>query len=195
MGVLDDWVESGFTEVYLPSGRWIRWREPDAAQLVQQNLLPKQLRLAILAGGKAQAKEEMADKTADALSELTEARDRMVAASIRAVRRSSSEPWEAVTLTPEQLTSLPPDDLDALRRIINGMPADEVTVRVRRWRKELTDEEAAVMIDALTERRVDSWLSFRPIRRSPAAGVAVEDVGEPAVKPARTARPRRARAG
>ena len=197
MGVLDEWVESGTTEIALPSGRWVKWKEPHAARMLQRDLMPQSLRQRVLASG-SDASGPDADLT-DRIQERFEQELALVSLCIRAVRKSKDDPWELGSPTPEQLENgVPLRDLNALIDIVRGRTTPRSVTAIVRYKVlgEISEDDAARIVEEEAAGTVEGWESFRRVRRGVDPGTPSQDVGQPAVDAGGDKRPRRrARAG
>lgn len=186
----------------LPSGTWALLRAVNVEDIVLHDLMPKQLRKAVLAGAGNQEQtarnvERMVDDdAAEALTTLTELRDRLAIGRLRAVRESRNAEWEPVPagMTVDQL---PPDDVDALRKIQDGtMTPAMVTAIVQRKLGEISEDEAIAIVDADAARTVEAWDSFRHQRRGAPDGARGGGLAPTPIRADRRQRSgRRARSG
>lgn len=202
MGLLEEWVSEAHEEVLLPSGRWVKWLEPDPEDLIRLRLFPQQLRLAVIAsnGDEKRAAASLDKLTANpeaALEAADEVRDGLIIASIRGIRKSPDDEWETVTMTREQFVNLPVKDRAALRDIIDQrMTPKSVTAVVLYQRGEISQAAAQAIVEASAKEVVPGWESFRDLRPGAVAGGAGQGLGDPpVVLDRRPRRDRRARAG
>jgi hypothetical protein len=205
MSDAQDWLAKGHDEVLLPSGRWALLKRPDAADLLLRDLLPSKLRSAVLAtnGDQKQVERhirELVPDEAAALELLVALRERSILGQVRFVRDKPTDPWRRFDKgltdgTPVELSDLPADDVDALAKIFDySLTPRQVTAIVQRGRDEISDDEAAAIVDEEEPRSTEPWDSFRHNRARPDAGGPGQDVGPTAIGPNRAQRRSRDRA-
>lgn len=193
MSALESWRRRAIEEVTLPSGMEAQIRKPRTDELIRGGGLPPELRQAVLKVYSGSAKlEELSD---DQVGAFLAEQDRLVAAMVVALRPDPDAEWEETHLSAEDVATLPPDDVEALRDIGNRQKtAESVTARSLMSRQLLERARALHIEEEAKPGTVPGWTDFRGQRRGAEPGADGEGVAPEAVGAAAPRRGRR-RAG
>jgi hypothetical protein len=183
MSVKDRWAEAGRTTLTLPSGFRVRGVMPSPSEVVRLKIIPQTLRRAVIgftAGGRM-----LSELSEDEHAQLVDARRYQAAAFVREMAppgTTGEEGWEAVTVTRDDLASMPPGDVERLDDLIGGYATAEMItteseyalgIRTREDVERVAEEEAGDT--------VDGWTGFRGGPGGDDAGTVGADVVDPAV--------------
>ncbi len=195
MGALELAKSFGLEEVHLPKppGFQAKVRLPSLSELMRKGAMPTDLRRA-LTSIKPSKDDEITDEQMDVGVDMTAIR---AARMVRAVRIGDADAWEAVNLGIDDFLQLPQDTQDALLEIATAQKTPAmVSALVRRMNGEISDEEAASIVEEETPKLVKGWESFRHDGPRPVGAGDVEGVPPTPISPARDKRSNsRVRAG
>lgn len=173
----------GLEEVHLPQppGFQAKVRLPSLSELMRKGAMPTDLRRA-LTSIKPSADNEITDEQMDVGVDMTAIR---AARMVRAVRVGDGD-WESVNLSIDDFLLLPQDTQDALLEIATAQKTPAmVSALVRRMRGEISDEEAASIVEEETPKLVKGWESFRHDGSRPVGSGDGEGVSPTPISPAR----------
>lgn len=177
----------GLEEVRLPDppGFEARIRLPSMSELMRKGEMPIELRRSLLSMKGQEQTSEPSDEQVDTGVDFTAVK---AARMVRAVRIGDAE-WEPVHLGVDDFLALPEKTQDALLEIVTGQRTPAmVTAIIRRKAGEISDEEAAAIVEAETPKLVKEWATFRDDGGSPESGGDSQGVEPTPIKPARSKR-------
>jgi hypothetical protein len=178
MSVKELWETAGLTTVLLPSGFQARGTMPSPTEIVRRKIVPWQLRQAIVGlMGKT-----MGELTELEHAQLVEGRRYQVSAFVREMAPPGSAEFEPIQLTVDELSRMPPGDVEALDDLIMGIAtAAMITARSRVALGELDKESAERIEQEEAEGTVDGWTDFRDESGGAADGARGPEMEHPAI--------------
>ncbi len=178
----------GLEQVRLPDppGFEARIRLPSMSELMRKGEMPIELRRSLMSMKGQEQTSELSDEQVDTGVDFTAVK---AARMVRAVRIGNAE-WEPVRLGVDDFLALPEKTQDALLEIATGQRTPAmVTAVIRRKAGEISDEEAAAIVEAETPKLVKEWATFRDDGGSPDSGDDSQGMEPTPIKPARGKRP------
>lgn len=172
----NSWLQSGLTEVLLPTGYRVRGKRPDVGELFRLGVFPAHLLQAVVKLADPSWLQDP-DDGAERMERAAEAIDVLVANFPRDVWDEDAG-WERIT-EPIAIEDLAEDDVDALQRVMLGLWTPDTATAMAEHSLGLRDEppeEGGGLPD---------WATFRRERRRAAAdhdsggvgGAAESDAG------------------
>jgi hypothetical protein len=190
----DRWAQAGYTELTLPSGFRVRGVRLPPSELVRRQLMPAQLRAAVV---KMMAKPPQDWDAEDLAAKVEESRI-IATAFLRDIwddeacpgpcKHAKNKPhagrWEPLEVSAADLSAgaFPPDDLEALDSYIFGfVTPEQLRAAVEVGRGMMEAAEAAAITEREAGDTVSGWAAFRDEPGSEAGNPEREDVGLPTV--------------
>jgi hypothetical protein len=194
------WAASAVQTVVLPSGFRVRGVMPSPSEVVRRKIVPQALRRQVV----ALAPKLMSELDENEHAALVDARRYQTAAFVREMAppgTTDEDGWEPVTLSVEDLSGMPPADIEALDDLIMGVATAAMLTAASEAALGIgSPDDLAAVRNREAGDTVDGWAEFRDDGRGADPSAAGADVANPAVrtdrgpKSAGRARPRR-RAG
>lgn len=181
MGALELAKAFGLHEVALPEppGLDAKIRLPSPQELMRKGALPADLRRALLKmRGDEPDADDLDDETIDSAMDASLVR---AARMVKALRLDGGE-WEPVSLSLDDFIELPTNTKAALIDIATGRKTPRMVDALtrRKFRGELSDDEAAEIVDEEAPKLALHWESFRDRATGSATGADGADVeGQP----------------
>lgn len=189
---LDAWIDADAAEVRLPSGTWVRIREPDESALIRAGVMPTQLIRSLVSDSDAPLTDSEATKIAEETMAVVDALCRFGVVAVCTVRSGPDAPadgWQRITLSREQYAALPPRDVTAIRQMATGETTAAIVTAYANYRAgDLTEDAAADIVDREATQTPAGWVSFREFAAGGLRGDDGSRVERPTVLANRRAR-------